>query len=92
MVFLNLFMNKRLSFQNGFQTKVNYARNCEGIENPVIKLINSSMTLNEKCEVIVSGCSQVRSYKTSIVSKNIENFIFSLDFSFFNPTGKLEGD
>lgn len=55
-------------FQNGFKFIVKNSRNCENIENPIISLINSSMTIDENYDLFVTACSAIQPYKTALVS------------------------
>lgn len=44
------------------------AKNCGG-ENQVVKMINVSFNINEKCEVSSQSCSIIRPFKTASVKK-----------------------
>lgn len=68
---------------------VKNARNCEDIENPVIKLINTTCVVDKNCNVFMSSCSQVSSYKTSVVRFS---FCLSFLFCYYANSDEFGGD
>lgn len=55
-----------LSLKGGFKFVVKYTRNCDGTEQ-IIKLINSSVVINEQCEVFSTSCSEIKPYNSAMV-------------------------
>ncbi|CRL00569.1 CLUMA_CG013829, isoform A [Clunio marinus] len=69
------------SYCGDFKFNVKYAKNC-GDSEPVIKLINSSLTINEKCEITSQSCSEIKSYKTA-TKRLKQTDMMKLGFGFF---------
>lgn len=56
-----------------------HARNCENYNDPIIRMINSTINLTDDCDLIISACSEVRPYKTASVSHRSKATRFSSD-------------
>lgn len=77
-------------FKNGFKLGVFNARNC-GDQKQVIRMLNTSYDLSDKCEVITHSCSQIRQYKSALV--RFSNLTFTWLFDYFQVEMKVfDGD
>lgn len=61
----NLSISSFLS-QKGMQVFQKNVRNC--IKNPVMEYINTTLQYNQKCEVVIDGCSKVHQFSKASVS------------------------
>lgn len=53
-------------FQGGFTYNVKYTKNCDSPER-IIKMLNSSLELNNKCEAFSRSCSEIKAYRKAVV-------------------------
>jgi Na+-transporting NADH:ubiquinone oxidoreductase subunit NqrA len=67
--------------QNGYDLKIAYVKNC-GNENAVIRLINSTVRMDNDCNIFVSACSTITPYNSAKVKfvLNIVNLYIDLLF------------
>lgn len=60
-----IFKRKFIS-QVGYKFVVKSAKNCND-DDQVIKLLNSSIEINDKCETFSRSCSEIKPYKNAMV-------------------------
>lgn len=65
---LTNFLSALIVPQEGFRFLMTNTKNCNGTSDSVIRLINSSIVINQKCEVISQSCSEIQAYQNAVVN------------------------
>lgn len=84
--------------KNGVDLSINYIKNCEDLNRPVIKYVNMTLMLSEKCELIANGCTYISCFSVASVGRTFKlkkkiylNFYFQYEILLIRDSITIQG-